>query len=165
MVPYKHGQIVKFLGTNGDTITSSVEVTESYIPCSGCAPENELQSVDYQLVNTEDLEFKNVANLYVSLSDSNKIITSLANPMYDFKYGGWFSFSTTNQAPYFHIDGYKYFLHKEVPLRTMVYGDILEIRVIERYPKDIDLSALYYTKEKGIIGFKHVDGLVYQLLE
>ena len=166
MIPYKKGQIIKFVSTDNETITAKVEIEEGIEQCTTCEPAEKRQVFDFVLRNTATVDYTKVATMEIIDRAENYVFMTIYSPLGNFMNGTGFDFQTVNKTPQFFADNQRYFLRDNVTIGSKRYTNVLEINYnVYNNLRENDLAIVYYSKEKGILKFEYKNGKAYQLAE
>ena len=164
MIPYRQGQIVKFVSDGNEVIIARVEIEQSIENCTACQPKEKREVLRFILRNTANVEYDKVAVLEIIDRAENLVFLTLYSPKADFISGMGFDVKTINRTSDFFTDNNVYFFHNEIFIGPTLYRNVLEINY-SVYPNQMNYLpyALEYSREKGIIRFRYEDGKTYTL--
>ena len=160
MLPYKNGQIIRYISTSGHLIEASISMETKIWEksnCIGCTPYEREETIGYEfLVGT---------NPFVRLSiDTRPIIfMSIFSPVDNYQIGGGFDFNTVPGVPQPACSGPRQYCLPSVTLNGNTYTNVLVATNGTTAAKDI--TKAYYIISKGLIGFEYGNGYTYSLKE
>lgn len=159
LVPYSHGQQIKF--SSGSTeVISTVEIKASHVPLINCIICNRY---DFE----ENIVFKfmtgNKVFVQLQLDLRPTIFMRILSPLHSYVSGESFDMMVNSGELSFACSANRHNCLTTVTLNGKQYTDILEISSVNQ-GADI-ITQAYYSKIKGLVGFKYGNGTIFTLVE
>ena len=160
MLPYTHGQVIRFIDTNGQTIEALISKRTDFVnkaSCANCDPYAKEEYIEYT--------FSVGIHSFISLSVDNRpfLFMSILSPYDNYKIGGGFNFEVEAGISQPLCNGSRQTCLASITLNGKTYSDVLE--VISGATEMNQLTKAYYTVNKGLIGFVYGNGMAFTASE